>query len=174
MAVTYEPIQTYTATSNVSVINFSSIPATYDDLILVGNLIAVGNGTDSYMRFNGSTTGYYRQGYFANGSTIAGNRSLNSASIQMAFAVVGINAGFTGQMISHIAGYSSTNYATSVITRGNQANHTTPGNYEIGIMSQIWNNTSVVNQIQIAGDSSFSTAAIATGSVYTLFGIKGA
>jgi hypothetical protein len=51
---------------------------------------------------------------------------------------------------------------------------TTAGNYEIGIMSQIWNDTSVVNQIQIAGNSNFTSAEIGTGSVFTLFGIKGA
>jgi len=174
VAVTYEPINTYTATSNVAVITFSSIPATYDDLILVGNLISVAAGTDTYMRFNGSTSGYYRQSYYANGSSKYGQRTLNSAAIQMGFAIVGVNSGFTGQIISHIGGYSSTNYATPVITRGNQSNHTTDGNYEVAIMSQIWNDTSVVNQIQIAGDANFTTASIGTGSVFTLFGIKGA
>jgi len=175
MPVTYEPINTYTATSNVATVTFSSIPSTYDDLVLVINLVSVQTGTDLYMRFNNDSGGnYYRQAYYASGGTVYGARHLGNTSHQMGYAIVGVNSGYTGQMISHIAGYSSTNYATHTLTRGNQAVSSSNNNYEISLMSKVWNSTAVVNEIKIGGDSSFTAANIGTGSVLTLFGIKGA
>lgn len=175
MAITYEPINTYAATSNVATVTFSSIPATYDELVLVINLVSVSGGTDLYMRFNNdSGSNYTRQAYYASGSTVYGQRHLTNSSHQMAYAIVGVNSGYTGQIVSNIAGYASTNYLTHTLTRGSQANSATNGNYEVALMSKVWNSTAVVNEIKISGDASFTSANIGVGSTLTLFGIKGA
>jgi hypothetical protein len=175
MPVTYEPINTYAATSNVAVVTFSSIPSTYDELVLVINLVSVSGGTDLYMRFNNdSGSNYYRQAYYASNTTVYGQRHLGNTSHQMGYAIVGVNSGYTGQMISNIAGYASTNYLTHTLTRGNQSNSSTNNNYEVSLMSKVWNSTAVVNEIKIGGDSSFTSANIGAGSTLTLFGIKGA
>jgi hypothetical protein len=177
MPATYEPIYTYTASSNITTIDITSIPSTYDDLILVINLVANDGGTDLYMRFNNdSGTNYYRQAYYASGVTVAGQRGLATASMQMAYAVRGVNSGKTGQIITNIGGYSSTSYATTVLTRGSSVGNATPGAFEVGLVSGVWNNTAVVNRITIGGTSGFSggVASIGIGSTFTLFGIKGA
>ena len=58
MTATYEAIKTYTATSDISSFSWTSIPNTYDDLVIVAYLKnSVGNNYECYTRFNNVSTG---------------------------------------------------------------------------------------------------------------------
>jgi hypothetical protein len=58
MTATYEAIKTYTATSDVSSFSWTSIPNTYDDLVIVAYLKnSAGSNYECYARFNNVSTG---------------------------------------------------------------------------------------------------------------------
>jgi hypothetical protein len=59
MANTYTLINSYTATGSVANIEFTSIPATFTDLVVKASLRGSTNGNiDMLCQFNGVTTGY--------------------------------------------------------------------------------------------------------------------
>ena len=167
MAVTYEPIATYTSGSTFSSYTFTSIPGTYTDLILVGNFgttsgsanvaLQVGNGSIdtgnnySFTHLNG------------NGTTAASGRVSNTAQIYIdysAFAGNTINAVYTW----HIQNYSNTTTNKTVLGRANTASQGT--NATVGL----WRSTSAINQIKVDPQ----TTTFLANSTFTLYGIKSA
>ncbi len=66
MAYTYELISTYTVPSATSSVTMSSIPATYTDLVIVGNYtVATGGGVGFSCRFNSdSGSNYEFEGFY--------------------------------------------------------------------------------------------------------------
>jgi hypothetical protein len=73
MATTYEPIATATATGSQITITFSSIPATYTDIVAIvaGN---TGGSTASFKLNNDSTAVYSRTVLRADGTTASSFR----------------------------------------------------------------------------------------------------
>lgn len=157
MAITYEPIGTTTLTSTAA-ISFTSIPATYTDLILVTKL-NVSGGNDVDLRFNGDTGSNYSYVTFygtgsARGSTRAGN--LTFARIDY-YGYAETNVGHIN--IAHIQNYSNTNMYKAILARNNNASNGT------GLNSCLWRSNSAINSIAIIGNYD-------AGSVATLYGIK--
>ena len=59
MTATYKKIATTTLGSAQADITFSTIPATYTDLVIVYTLKAATGSSDIYLRFNGSSASDY-------------------------------------------------------------------------------------------------------------------
>ena len=80
---TYEAIATTTLGSTASSVTFSSIPATYTDLVLVS--APIGNGDAQVnMTFNNDTSAFYSDTLIAgNGSTVTAYRAIQGASIPL-------------------------------------------------------------------------------------------
>jgi hypothetical protein len=71
---TYTPLATVTLASTASSVTFSSIPATYRDLVVVhNNFGTVNNDANSNFRFNGDSGSNYSRVYaFWSGSIVSG------------------------------------------------------------------------------------------------------
>jgi len=163
---TYSQITTTTLGSNQTTVTLSSIPQIYTNLYFV---ISASNtaGNDNYLLYvNGDTATNYSATYLeADGSTAYSARWSNRANIPVA------------------RGASSTTGADQLNINFNQYNNTTTfktvlARYSLGGTTGartsetvgLWRSTAAINSISII----CSAGAIATGSTFTLYGIKGA
>jgi hypothetical protein len=167
MAKTYEPIATTTLTSAAANITFSSIPATYTDLILVLNVaIASGGGGESVIRFNSDSGSNYSNTYlYGNGTSALSARNTNSTVGRVSYS-----ASFTttvGNMnyIVQVQNYSNSTTHKTYLSRANNAANATDA------IAGIWRSTSAITSIQFFYSDSSN---IITGSSATLYGIKAA
>jgi hypothetical protein len=157
MAKTYEPIATTTLGSAVSSYTFSSIPATYTDLILVANF-SKSAAARLDMQFNGDTANNYSYTRLnGNGTSASSDRIAN-------FAV--IDAGYTDTTMStsiiHINNYVGSTYKTALV-RANTSS------MNVGVFVGLWRSTAAINSITLGGGNNLQT-----NSTFTLYGIKAA
>lgn len=163
MPSTYTPIATSTVTgSSTTTITFSSIPATYTDLIVVSNYKSAGNNY-LMMRFNGDTgNNYSRTETQGTGSTISNFQGSNEpyAYISSVYAPTGQMAMFT----SNIMSYANTSIFKTVLSRGNNATIGT------SMVVNLWRSTSAINTILLTPIGT----GFDVGSTFNLYGIKAA
>jgi hypothetical protein len=162
MAKTYDPISTQTLGSDTANITFSSIPATYTDLVLVietkvsasGNL-AIQFNTDTATNYSTTTLG-------GTGSAALSTRTSSAAFIRTAYVV-----GTTFAVISntHIQNYANTTTYKSTLTRWND-----PSAYTF-LETGLWRSTSAINAIKIYNADGGN---LKSGAIATLYGIKAA
>jgi hypothetical protein len=147
---TYVPLATTTLGSSASSITFSSIPATYRDLIIVGNPL----GAEAAARFNGDSGSNY------NGLQMWGNGS-NPLSSNFS-ATSSFLGGINQDPIAQIMDYSATDKHKMVLVRRGIASAT----FVAGQVNR-WANTSAITTIAIIATSGSFTA----GSRFDLYGI---
>lgn len=162
---TYNLIQETTISGSVTTtVTFSSIPNTFDDLVLI---IRAKNALDEAvtLRFNSdSGTNYSQMDSVANGSTSSASNSASNTSI-------GLSGGQENQNYMyqiHINGYANANFtkcvfSTQFIELGTSAN-------TIIYRGGRWNSTAVISTITLA---TLSGTNFVANSVFSLYGIKG-
>jgi len=162
MAITYEPIQTYTLGSTSSTITFSSIPATYTDLrvTLTGTSTSAGAGIDLY--FNGSTGNCSQTFLLGNGTSATTGRRTSAGII--ALNDTGMSTTIPSFYSIDIFSYAGSAFKTCLITANEDRNGSGTVERRVGL----WSNTAAITQVNL-GASSF-----ATGTTATLYGIKNA
>jgi len=170
MPTTYEPIATTTLGSAQSSVSFTSISGSYTDLVLIGNgYNATGDGYSPRLDFNSDTGNNYSFTELGgDGSSASSTRSSNRANIPVAW-LTGWDTTSTqpGLFICSIQNYSNTTTYKTVLSRGNQPTGTYPGTEAI---VGLWRSTNAITTIRITAD----IATFATGSTFTLYGIKSA
>jgi hypothetical protein len=157
MTATYDLIASNVLTSSAASVTFSSIPATYRDLLLVASATANTNTTFN-VRFNsdsGSNYSYVRmQG---NGSTASSSSNASATAIwEQSIDTV------ADQYILQIMDYSATDKHKTVISRHNRPNAA------VWALSSRWANTSAINSIEL---SVVSPQTLSSGSTFYLYGI---
>jgi hypothetical protein len=164
MAKTYEPIATTTLGSANTTITFSSIPATYTDLILVMNTKA-STGTPSIaMRFNGDNgTNYSFTALVGNGSTASSNRATSTVNNWVSAMLNGVSSTNFNSGTIQIMNYSNTTTYKTAISRWAGAD------YEVDAICNLWRSTAAINQVSLIAQSN-----LVAGSTFTLYGIKAA
>jgi hypothetical protein len=169
MASTYEPIATTTLSSSQQTITFSSIPATYTDLVFVCSAKQDGNATaiGAYVRFNSdSGTNYSNTSLYGNGTSVASQRTSN----QQGMFLLNPNNTVYGVYIFNILNYSNTTTYKTMLSRENVPDSATWAS------AYLWRSTVAINTISItATDSTGGTQDNwVAGSQFTLYGIKAA
>lgn len=164
MAVTYEPIATTTLTTSTATVTFSSIPSTYTDLILVCQVSTVTAGEQPLLTFNNNTSNYSYTYLYGQQTSTGTSRLTNSSYIKVNNG--SLRVGFDNVIIINVMNYANTSVNKSLIYRSGNA--TTIGN-EVGV--GLWNDTTAINRLDMKQTGSI---AYATGSVFTLYGIKAA
>lgn len=165
MASTYTPIATTTATGSATSITFNSIPSTYTDLILIASATGTSSAYLGYIIINGDGGSNYSETLlYGTGSTAGSARESNRAK--------GYAGNWTTQNSTtsptvfqiHFQNYSNTNVYKTFIGRAADAGT------ETNASVNLWRSTAAINSI------SFTTNAvnIASGSTFTLYGIKAA
>jgi hypothetical protein len=172
MAVTYEKIATTTISSTTSTVTFSSIPATYTDLILIGGIFRVTTGGNNMsMQINGDTGSSYSSIFFEGSGTAVSVGKSSGAESAARFAAIG--GGFSASatepisLIMQFMSYKNTNIWKPIISRYNQTSTI------VGASVSHWRSTSAINQISLVRGSG-GTADFGAGSVLTLYGIAAA
>jgi hypothetical protein len=170
MANTYEAIATVTVGSGgAATMAFSSIPATYTDLLIMLSLRAENSGSAGYdfyalMSFNGSTTSAsFRRlaGYSTTATSDNGTFGLYAASF-LGSTGTASTYGNAQVYIPNYAGSNNKSYSSESAAETNSVN-----NY-LDMTAGLWSNTAAITSITFtpsAGDfEQYSTA--------TLYGIK--
>jgi hypothetical protein len=156
MSQDYLPLANVTLASATSSVTFSSIPATYRDLVLVfnGSFTATAN---SFWQANGDTGANYSY-IQAFGTGSGGGSSDNGNS-----ALAGANYTDRGTNILQFIDYSATDKHKVALTRSNSASGA------VAMASSRWFNTAAITSVRVF----LSGQNFTTGSTFALYGIVG-
>lgn len=162
MPTTYEPIATTTLGSAVTTFSFTSIPATFTDLVVVISAPGITGGTsmDSDMRFNADAGGNYGHVRWQNAGTDRGT--------SLTYIPIGAPRSDTRHIsVINIFNYSNTTTFKPVLAR------TSFGGSDsvVEAYSGLWRSTSAINQITFISGQSRNYN---TGTMATIYGIKAA
>jgi len=162
---TYEAIASTSVATSTATITFSSIPATYTDLVLIitGKTSA---GADIWIRVNGDTGSNYSYAEIdSNGTTVSASKAANQSN--------GLLTDWWGTPAndnSHICicqlnSYSSTVHHKTMISRANRAGS------GLDFVQSKWSDTSAITSLTLrfSGGTTFEV-----GTVASLYGIKAA
>jgi hypothetical protein len=162
---TYTPLATVTLASAVSTVSFSSIPATYRDLILITNIRTTKSATSDavFVRANSdSGSNYTRVGMFGNGSTTG---SFTGTESGYYLAVTGNTAtsGVFDMNILQIMDYSAADKHKTALLRESENQITT-----VLAEAQRWANTNAITTLTVVPQTGPNLAA---GSTLSLYGV---
>ena len=163
MPKTYDKIATQTLGSASASVTFSSIPATYTDLVVVASANSAAANNFFYLQFNGDTsTNYSYTRLFGDGSTAISDRTTNFAAGLVGY----VSSTIKTTSIVQIMNYANTTTFKTFISR---ASNTTV--WAAAIVG-LWRATpAAINEVKFIMGSSDNTLA---GSTFTLYGIKSA
>jgi hypothetical protein len=155
---TYELI-TAAAPGATTSYTFSSIPTTYTNLVLVGNTTSGGTVN---LRFNGDSSGNYYalEMWGPNGADVYTQRDTGATGYDVRDS--GTTLG-NSPFIVNIQQYKNTNVCKSLTSEMCDDRY-----FRAYRRQGYWNNTAAINSITI-----FSTASWASGTTFSLYGIKG-
>jgi hypothetical protein len=161
---TYTLINSTTLTTSAATVTFSSIPATYTDVVLIANATTTSNSWDLYIRFNGDAgSNYSVTRLFGNGTTPGSNRLSSDTLIQSTYwASLGTEQ--TNHIIN-IMDYANATTNKTMLLRGNRAGQ------GVDASVGLWRNTAAISSINLL---LFSGGNFATGSNFKLYGIEAA
>jgi hypothetical protein len=164
MPKTYEPIATYTVPSPQASYTFTSIPDIYTDLVLVAATTATSSGQGQTMQINGDTSSLYSNTILrGNGSTAVSARQSNNSNFLLSNIAEPPTSG-VGTYIAQFMNYSNTSTFKTVLVRSNSAG------FGSETMVDLYRSTSKISSIKI----DITGGNFATGSTFTLYGIKAA
>jgi hypothetical protein len=169
MPATYEPIATTTLGSAAAGVTFSSIPSTYTDLRLIITATNVSVNDDIQFQFNSDTgTNYSWTRLSGNGTSAASSRTTSATQL---YATDGGNLSTTipGLAIIDIFSYAGSTNKTCLINGSFDQNGSGWVERNVGL----WRSTAAINTIYIFSGG-IAGAYFATGSRFTLYGIKAA
>ena len=166
-AQTYEPIATTTLGSATGTVTFSSIAGTYTDLVLICNIAQAAGNNSLRIRYNSDTgTNYSRTYLLGNGSTASSGRTSSDVSGYLSETTGSTTLELA--VVAHIMNYSNTTTYKTHISRSNRASSS------VDATVGLWRSTSAITRIDLAMGGSFPANNFATGSTFTLYGIKAA
>lgn len=164
---TYVPIQAITLSASASSIDFTNIPQTFTDLVLVGRYSFASNGIRfATVRVGNNTidTGSNYSDTYLDTYTGSPNTGRNTNVTQALFSYSSSGGLTTSQSqvaIANFMNYSNTTTNKTIINRNMSAADM------VSAYVNLWRNTSAINYIRIiAGNADF-----ASGSTFTLYGI---
>jgi len=163
MAKTYEPIATTTLGSAASSVTFSSITATYTDLILIGNITGQSSSGGLLIRFNAdSASNYSYTALNGNGTSASSSRASNQTEGSISYTD---STTVPSSLITQILNYTNTTTYKTILSRANS-------NYGALSYVNLWRATpAAINRIDILTSGGYNLNA---GSTFTLYGIKAA
>lgn len=174
MTATYEKIATTTLGSS-GALSFTSIPATYTDLVLVAN--ALGYYTSSSydgvnVRVNNDTSNNYSYTSMEGNGTSATSSRQSRGIYGQTTAVVNVspsNDNKFSTFVINFMNYSNTTTNKTWLVRGSAVGSNAGGAAVVTVA--LWNSTEAINRIDLTVYSSGGTNFLA-GSMFTLYGIK--
>jgi len=173
MANTFNLIASYTATGTVASINFTGIPATYNNLII--KISARGSQASVYaatfISFNGSTASFSNRELYGTGSAVGTSSSaISPGTGQGSIYINGSTA--TASTFSnceiYIPNYSSTTLNKSYSCETAVENNATANLNDL--LAGLWSSTAAINQVTLTPQ----TGSFVTDSTVYIYGVKNA
>jgi hypothetical protein len=160
MTATYVPIETQTLGTAQASVTFSSIPATYTDLVLVFNGTIGAGSQNMELRFNGdTTTNYSETRLFGTGVANGSDRTTTTNQIR-----VGNIYNTQTSTIIQVFNYSNTTTFKTVLSRHNNANN------QVSVHCGLWRKSpETINTVFVRPGGAVN---FAIGCTFTLYGIK--
>jgi hypothetical protein len=166
MPRTYVPIATIVASGSVSDVEFTSIPSTYTDLVVVCQGRTVNAVTEQaitvYLNndFSGIASFTELRG---DGSSATSSRLTGQSGFRIGyFAGASAAGGAVGQCNFSVMNYSNTTTFKTTIARGGTAGTSTTA--DVGL----WRSTAAITRV---GMATFGAGNYVAGSTFTLYGI---
>lgn len=171
MANTYTLIQAQTLASAAATVTFSSIPATYTDLVLRVSARSNRVATTEYVTFtlNASASGYSETDLNGNGTAASSSRGTAGAAAFLGIIPAASNTASTfanGEI--YIPSYTASQnkqIGTFDVSEGNSAST----GVWIQTFANLWSNTAAITSIALTPQSGGS---FVTDSSFYLYGIK--
>lgn len=161
---TYSLIASQTLGTANTTVTFSSIPATFTDLILITNgAVSSGAANWNLQVGNGSVdtgTNYSETDLWGTGSVAASARGSNQSNILLN-SYGYLDTTFSANVICNLLDYSNTTTYKTFIQRANNATNGT----HVGV--GLWRSTAAINTIKIMTGNTF-----VTGTTFKLYGIQ--
>lgn len=171
MAVTHKLIQTITVTAaTASSMDFTSIPQTYTDLLLVVSMRTNYANVSDYVTisFNSSTSSYGFRPVYGDGTSALSANYTTSPSSRIISAAVGntATANVFSNGMTYIPNYTSSSYKSYSCDYAREQNAT---GTELGLGAGLWSNTAAITSISL---TAWSGPLILQYSSASLYGIK--
>ena len=163
MPATYEPIASTTLGSAAANVEFTSIPSTYTDLVLVFSGKHATTTAQIRLTVNGSATNYSDTILSGNGSTASSTRHSSGSVIRLDNAT-GFNTTNPLVGIVQVMSYANTNVFKTLLAA--VADPTNGVDRIVGL----WRDTTAVSSIKVDSNS----GNLASGFTAALYGIKAA
>jgi hypothetical protein len=146
-------------------ISFTSIPATYTDLVIKLSARVTGTGTSANVAFsfNGSTAS--RSGIYVGGNGSSASSGSAGELLIWTFPYDDATSNTFGNTELYIPNYAGSAYK-SISTDGVSENNATDG--RVALTASLWSNTAAINQITLTPQS----GSFMQYSTATLYGIK--
>jgi hypothetical protein len=161
---TMTPIVTNTLTANATTVTFSSIPQTYTDLCLIVTATSSSGGDNLWIRYNGSASGYSGTTLYGTGTAAGTTRRSTQTRLMTEVAYPTTAQGF--HYIANIMNYSNTTTYKTTLIRANAAGQGAE------VYVGLYQSTAGITQLDF--QVGVGTVSFATGSTFTLYGIKAA
>lgn len=161
---TYQPLANITLGSSSSSVTFSSIPATYRDLVLVVNGSPTTTAYPSIVgRLNGDTGSNYTAIKMSSDGASGSSSLITSSDLRIANDF-GAGNSTTGRfvIVATLMDYSATDKHKTLLSRSGS---TSPAGTEA--LAARWANTAAVTSFQVF----VGVSAFAAGSTFALYGI---
>ena len=164
MTSTYVGLAQTTLSSATSTVTFSSIPATYRDLIIVADAIGSTTATGGYtgIRFNSDSGNNYSRVYMVGNGSSAVSASESSVNYLNAFTFPASNSNARASLVFQIMDYAQTNKHKTCLLR-----ETDPIQFTVATAGR-WASTSAVTTILLQAISNNFGA----GSTFSLYGVN--
>ena len=162
---TFSQIASTTLGSAASSVTFSSIAATYTDLVIVVQAAVTAGSIALRMQFNSDTgTNYSSTWLTGNGTTASSSRNTSTTYMK-----IDENSGMNttlgqGLNVINVMNYANTTTYKTALTRPNRA--------DLGVDAVVglWRSTAAINSITLLTSSS----TFVTGSTFNLYGVTAA
>jgi hypothetical protein len=156
---TYTALATVTLGTTAATVTFSSIPATYRDLILVVNASSSVQ-TELFLRFNGDTGSNYNTVRMQGSGSVAASASTSNATGARLNGNGDIMTTLSFNAVIQLMDYSATDKHKSALSRTSSASG-------IDACAVRWANTNAITTILAYP----TTGTFSSGSTFNLFGV---
>jgi hypothetical protein len=165
MPNTYVALATQTLSTAATSVTFSSISASYADLVLVVQTSVASGSFQNQIQLNGDTASNYSTTYLSgSGTTATSVRGSNTTSAVLGYDDYNTTA--IGLMtIVNLINYSNTSNYKTILARGSNANT------GVSTTVSLWRNTAAITSILVKNSGGVNYPV---GSTFSLYGIAAA
>lgn len=172
MPLTYKALATVTVgAGGASSIDFTSIPATYTDLLIKASLRSTVSQTNDYgiIQFNGDTGSNYPWIQLAgNGANASSSSGTSTGALALRYSAANATANTFGNNELYIPNYTGSTYKSISSDTASENNGTAASDAIASLWAGLWNNTAAITSISLKPAS----GSFVQYSTATLYGIS--